>query len=127
MIRGKARPNDLDAYILVTPIGASIDGTNQIARGIGMNGHATIVGHNYAAHALYGLAVIDGHTGKVIAWQGKMGAPVEAYAAADETFWPADEDNVPPDQAKKLADAVKQAIAASVDSELQQAGLLPEQ
>jgi hypothetical protein len=125
-IRAKAKPSNLDAYVIVTPITAPIGDTNQNARGIGMVRQATIFGHRWYSHALYGIAVIDGHSGKIIAWQGKMGPRNDSYEKADETFWPEDHDNVPPDQAKKLAAAIKQGISDSMTGALQQAGLLPE-
>ena len=137
IVRAQAMPNDLDAYVVVLSASSGIDVTNQVASGLGIARRAMAFYHLHWAHALYGIAVVDGHSGKVLAWHGAPGgqqklgfletpALAGPYLDVDETYWPEDPEQIGDAQAKKLADLLKDLIAQSMNGALQESGLLPQ-
>ena len=135
LVRANATPNDLDAYIVVLSASSGIDVTNQVANGLGVARRAMAFYHLHWAHALYGIAVVDGHTGKVLAWHGAPGgqqklgllesaALAGPYKDVDETYWPEDPEHISDAQAKLVVDLVKSLIAQSMNGALQNTGLL---
>lgn len=123
VIRAKASPNDLDAYIVVTDGAGRIGNSNQTQRGVGMRREHRLLWHDYFTHAIYYLTVVDGHTGRVIAQSSN---PAWGGTEVDEGYWPFDEDNIPADQAKKVAEANKKDIADSMPDALKSLNLLPQ-
>ena len=121
VIRAKAMPNDLDAYVIVTNGGAQIGNSNQTQGGVGMRRQHRLLWHDYFVHAIYVLTVVDGRTGKIIA---QTLSPAFGSKEVDESYWPFDEDNIPADQAEKVAELVKQAIAESMPEALKSLNLL---
>jgi hypothetical protein len=121
VIRAKATPNTLDAYILVTDGSAMIGNTNQVQSGVGMRRQHRLLWHDYVTHAIYTLTVVDGHTGKVIASSSN---PAFGASEVDESYWPFDEDNIPADLAKKVAESDKKNIADSMPEALRDLNLL---
>jgi hypothetical protein len=135
LVRANATPNNLDAYIVVLSAGSGIDVTNQVANGLGVARRAMAFYHLHWAHALYGIAVVDGHTGKVLAWHGAPGGQQELglldsaalagpYKDVDETYWPEDPTHISDAQAKRVVDLLKELIAQSMNGALQNTGLL---
>jgi hypothetical protein len=123
VIRAKASPNDLDAYIVVTDGTGMIGNSNQTQSGVGMRRQHRLLWHDYFTHAIYYLTVVDGHTGKVIA---QSMDPAWGGTEVDESYWPFDEDNISADQAKKIAEVDKQDIASSMPDALKALNLLPQ-
>jgi hypothetical protein len=121
VIRTKASPNTLDAYIIVTDGSGMIGNTNQVQSGVGMRRQHRLLWHDYVTHAIYYLTVVDGHTGKVIA---KSSSPAWGETEVDESYWPFDEDNVPAELARKVAESDKKNIADSMSRALQDLNLL---
>jgi len=121
VIRGKVTPNDLDAYVLVLPSRSAVKYSNKEVEGLGVFRGGWWIHYYYWVHALYGIAVVDGHTGKLLAWRwegpqspGFLYVP-DFYGPnriVDATYWPEDIDAVPPQQMQKLVDAAKQLISA---------------
>lgn len=123
VIHAKASPNDLDAYIVVTDGAGQIGNSNQTQSGVGMRRQHRLLWHDYFTHAIYYLTVVDGHTGKVIA---QSSTPAWGGTEVDESYWPFDEDNVPEELAKKVAETDKKDIADSMPDALQALNLLPQ-
>ncbi|HVT51412.1 MAG TPA: hypothetical protein VHE77_07590 [Dongiaceae bacterium] len=123
VIRAKAQPNDLDAYVVLTNAREPIGNSNQIQTGIGMRRQHRLLWHDYYTHAIYDVTVVDGHTGKLIA---QTSTPAWGGEEVDESYWPFDEDNVSADQAKKVADSDKKAIQDSLPAALKSLNLLPQ-
>jgi hypothetical protein len=136
VIRNKVKPNDLDAYVVVLKADSGVFNTNQSVRGFGLIRRAMAFYHMYWAHATYYVAVIDGHTGKVLSGAGAadrahpfslFDGPYVAgpYKDADETYWPDDLKNIPPAKVKLLADTLDALVTASMPDALREMKLLP--
>jgi len=121
VIRAKASPNTLDAYIIVTDGAGQIGNSNQIQSGVGMRRQHRLLWHDYFTHAIYYLTVVDGHSGKVIAQSMN---PAWGGTEVDESYWPFDEDNIPAAQAQKIAETNKKDIADSMPDALKALNLL---
>jgi hypothetical protein len=139
-IQAKVAPNNLDAYIVVAksssgikrvstmPILVATTG-NEDTVGLGLARRAMAFYHLYWAHALYWVGIVDGHTGKLLASNAAKGGQQELglfevpavsgpYKDVDETYWPANKQNVSSAEAKLLADKMKELIAASLPDTL---------
>ena len=64
---------DLDDYVVVVSADSGVKNSNEVVSGLGITRRAMAFYHLYWAHALYGIAVVNGHTGKVMAWHGAPG------------------------------------------------------
>jgi hypothetical protein len=122
VIHAKAMPNDLDAYIVVTDGSGQIGNSNQSQSGVGIRREHRLLWHDYFTHAIYDVTVVDGHTGRVMA---RTLSPAWGGTEVDESFWPFDEDNIPAEQAQKIAAANKKDIADSMPAALKSLNLLP--
>jgi len=145
-IRSRARPGNLDAYLLVLAGNglltktsqAGIDFSNQPIAGLGLTRKSSLTTHDYWAHALYVVVMIDGHTGKVLSATAAPGGYQELgllevpkipgpYRDVDETYWPEDPEHPASALVAKLIDgSLKPLFAESVPKTLKEANLLPQ-
>ncbi len=124
VIKAKATPNNLDAYIIVTKGGGPVKtGASLSQSGVGMLRQHRLLYHDYFVHAIYHLTVVDGHTSKVVA---RTSSPIWGSEEVDETYWPFDSDNIAVDQARRVADLGKKAINDSMPDGLKSLNLLPQ-
>ena len=144
-IRASARPLDLDAYLLVLRANAQLqtsgntwDFSAQQVTGFGVTRKSRMVDHDYWAHALYVVVMVDGHTGKVLSETAapggyqklgllefpQMGGP---YKDVDETYWPEDPQHPTSAVTAKLVDGMlKPLFVESLPATLKKANLLPQ-
>jgi hypothetical protein len=143
-IRSSAKPADLDAYLLILPGNSTLkssgnvfDASGQEVSGLGLTRKSWVTNHDYWAHALYVVVVVDGHTGKVLSETGApggyqktgflefpaMGGP---YLDVDAADWPQDPQHPTPQLVGKLVDeTLKPLLAQSMGKTLQTAKLIP--
>jgi len=144
-IHAAARPTDLDAYLLVLRANSQLqtsgqtwDFSAQQVTGFGVTRKSRLLYHDYWAHALYVIVMVDGHTGQVLSETAapggyqklgllefpQMGGP---YRNADETVWPEDPQHPTPAVIAKLMDGIlKPLFAESLPATLKNANLLPQ-
>jgi hypothetical protein len=142
-IRAHAKPADLDAYLLILRGNSAskssyqpLDFSAQQLTGLGLTRKSYLTEHQYWAHALYVVVVVDGHTGKVLSETGApggyqdldflempaMGGP---YKNADETAWPEDPQNPPAAVVTQLVNGtLKPLFTQSLPTTLKAANLL---
>jgi hypothetical protein len=141
-VRGAAQPANLDTYLLVLRANSSLqtsgntwDFSAQQVTGLGLTRKSRLTTHDYWAHALYVLVMVDGHTGKVLSETAatggyqklgflefpQMGGP---YKDADETYWPEDPQHPSAAATAKLLEGIlKPLFAESLPDALKAANL----
>jgi hypothetical protein len=101
-VRAEAKPQGLDAYLIIIPSRSSYGGTNQILNGLGIvDGPGMITQpDNYYVYALYEMYLIDGHQFSQLAHRGATmpGDHFDLFSSrmvlgpnrkVDESWWPA--------------------------------------
>ena len=129
-VRDTAKPQGLDAYIVITLADSQVVGTNQRVDGMGVMQTHPFFSDRYLLHALYHVTVIDGHQYTVI---GSADAPPVAPPCGyiigpcrdvPASLWVGRFDALTPSQQPQLRNETEALIDASLPLTLKAAGLI---